>query len=66
MYIHIHIYIYIYIHISPEPHTWSQVEGMRRSTAVVQLGAVPPTPHTFFFFFITLGLELSDTKVYEP
>ena len=21
---------------------------------------------TFFFFFITLGLELSDTKVYEP
>ena len=20
----------------------------------------------FFFFFITLGLELSDTKVYEP
>ena len=22
--------------------------------------------HFFFFFFITLGLELSDTKVYEP
>ena len=22
--------------------------------------------HSFFFFFITLGLELSDTKVYEP
>jgi hypothetical protein len=21
---------------------------------------------TFFFFFITLGLEMSDTKVYEP
>jgi hypothetical protein len=21
---------------------------------------------SFFFFFITLGLELSDTKVYEP
>ena len=20
----------------------------------------------FFFFFITLGLEMSDTKVYEP
>jgi len=26
------------------------------------------SPHgqTFSFFFITLGLELSDTKVYEP
>ena len=25
-----------------------------------------PQPANFFFFFITLGLELSDTKVYEP
>jgi hypothetical protein len=25
-----------------------------------------PNPNIFFFFFITLGLELSDTKVYEP
>jgi hypothetical protein len=25
-----------------------------------------PHPSHFFFFFITLGLELSDTKVYEP
>ena len=23
-------------------------------------------PDVFFFFFISLGLELSDTKVYEP
>ena len=25
-----------------------------------------PGPCYFFFFFITLGLEMSDTKVYEP
>ena len=25
-----------------------------------------PRVHYFFFFFTTLGLELSDTKVYEP
>ena len=25
-----------------------------------------PIHEIFFFFFITLGLELSDTKVYEP
>jgi len=25
-----------------------------------------PRAQVFFFFFITLGLELSDTKVYEP
>ena len=24
------------------------------------------SPGIFFFYFITLGLELSDTKVYEP
>jgi len=33
------------------------------------LAPVNPQPSTlnfFFFFVITLGLELSDTKVYEP
>jgi len=28
-------------------------------------GSQLPSTH-FFFFFITLGLEMSDTKVYEP
>ena len=34
----------------------------------LKAGQLPPTLRTriFFFFFITLGLELSDTKVYEP
>ena len=36
----------------------------------VRMPRGPPTehqvPHNFFFFFITLGLELSGTKVYEP
>ena len=31
------------------------------------LDAETKTPKVFFFFFfITLGLEVSDTKVYEP
>jgi len=29
-------------------------------------GPASGTHLTFFFFFITLGLEMSDTKVYEP
>ena len=27
---------------------------------------IPLVGATYFFFFITLSLELSDTKVYEP
>jgi hypothetical protein len=35
---------------------------------MLEVEETPPkaNPSTFFFFFITLGLELSDTKVYEP
>ena len=46
-----------------------QAPGRVSGQAAAERREVPPdrpTPYTFFFFFITLGLELSDTKVYAP
>ena len=42
--------------------------GSLRVTAGCGLDAQPAdsTCNLPFFFFITLGLEMSDTKVYEP
>jgi len=46
------------------------VYNLRGSTAEGGLGGLTAFPRFefffFCFFFITLGLELSDTKVYEP
>jgi len=39
---------------------WLSHPGM--SKAIILKGQVK----SLFFFFITLGLEMSDTKVYEP
>ena len=46
------------------PHTPSVRAAKRPWNAAWQ--ATNLKPLTFFFFFFTLGLELSDTKVYEP
>ena len=54
-YIHTNVYIYIYTYISEGGPVLEPLGGP-------DLDSAP----TFFFFFITLGLELSDTKVYEP
>ena len=37
-----------------------------RDFLTLELPVVPQLRPFFFFFSITLGLELSDTKVYEP
>jgi hypothetical protein len=54
---------------SPQPSTLKQtpahappVRAAKRPAAWQAL----PQPETFFLFDITLGLELRDTKVYEP
>ena len=36
------------------------------ATTILQAARHAMNGCTFFFFFITLGLEMSDTKVYEP
>ena len=50
------------LHIANSPGQSREEGGSAEKvnfSVVVQLGF-------FFFFFITLGLEMSDTKVYEP
>ena len=76
MHIRIYIYIYICIYIYTSKHVYvlslpgaqpAAVQDARaRPGAPLALLHPPGTGPTFFFFFITLGLELSDTKVYEP
>ena len=39
-----------------------ETEGKEWDQQAIDTGATP----SFFFFFTTLGLELRDTKVYEP
>ena len=38
----------------------------RHDCTYLQLGQILTQVLLFFFFVITLGLEMSDTKVYEP
>ena len=50
--------------------TTAFVEALLSEQATLAFPLPPSLPLTnwvfFFFFFITLGLEMSDTKVYEP
>ena len=60
------------VNLSWQVEEMDLTEMMKEAPSSTLLPALPkpvnPTPETlnFFFFFITLGLELSDTKVYEP
>ena len=40
--------------------------GLKSPTSVVPLAQAELEELSFFFFCITLGLELSDAKVYAP
>ena len=51
------------------PRAWMCLDvegGCIRDVLTLELPVVPQLRPFFFFFSITLGLELSDTKVYEP
>jgi len=72
IYIPSSFYHFPVIHTSMNPHPQTlnpqvqdQTSDHTQRIAQFAVDALQ-SPPTFFFFFITLGLELSDTKVHEP
>ena len=49
-----------------EIHAPSSSESLPGHSRTFEFRPILSALSFFFFFFITLGLELSDTKVYEP